>query len=96
MFDILTIFRMKSTVCYFERVIFIAGSASIYAGDNFFKCPSLHYPTLSNITYMFAQGQELIRLDRPFNCCVQEMEVQSPPGTLIGRVQQDWDCCELT
>lgn len=43
------------------------------------------------------QGQEVINLDRPlrcqsccFPCCLQEMEVTSPPGTLIGSVEQQW------
>ncbi|XP_037335021.1 phospholipid scramblase 2-like [Pungitius pungitius] len=41
--------------------------------------------------------REVIRLIRPFRCvscwcpcCLQEMEVQSPPGTTIGYVKQDW------
>ncbi|KAL4631489.1 phospholipid scramblase 2-like [Arapaima gigas] len=42
-------------------------------------------------------GQEVIRLIRPFRCatcwcpcCLQEMEVQAPPGTTVGYVTQDW------
>ncbi|XP_006627627.1 phospholipid scramblase 3b [Lepisosteus oculatus] len=41
--------------------------------------------------------REVIRLIRPFRCascwcpcCLQEMEVQAPPGTTIGYVLQDW------
>ncbi|KAM9717987.1 phospholipid scramblase 2-like [Menidia menidia] len=41
--------------------------------------------------------REVIRLIRPFRCvscccpcCLQEMEVQAPPGTTVGYVQQDW------
>ncbi|XP_039515946.1 phospholipid scramblase 1 [Pimephales promelas] len=41
--------------------------------------------------------QEVIHLIRPyrctsccFPCCLQEMEVQSPPGNTIGYVKQDW------
>ncbi|XP_030042961.1 phospholipid scramblase 2 [Microcaecilia unicolor] len=41
--------------------------------------------------------KEVIRLIRPFRCvscwcpcCLQEMEVQSPPGTTIGFVTQSW------
>ncbi|KAM4537148.1 phospholipid scramblase 2-like [Odontesthes bonariensis] len=41
--------------------------------------------------------REVIRLIRPFRCvscccpcCLQEMEVQAPPGTTIGYIQQDW------
>ncbi|CAL8327241.1 unnamed protein product [Lota lota] len=41
--------------------------------------------------------REVIRLIRPFRCvscwcpcCLQEMEVQAPPGTTIGYVHQDW------
>ncbi|XP_041949675.1 phospholipid scramblase 1 [Alosa sapidissima] len=41
--------------------------------------------------------QEVIHLIRPFRCascccpcCLQEIEVQSPPGTTIGYVVQDW------
>ena len=42
-------------------------------------------------------GRELIRLDRPFNCYAQEMEVHGwgPPDTVIGKLQQDWNCCNL-
>ncbi|KAJ8342986.1 hypothetical protein SKAU_G00329140 [Synaphobranchus kaupii] len=42
-------------------------------------------------------GQEVIHLVRPwrcasccFPCCLQEMEVQAPPGTTVGYVVQDW------
>ncbi|XP_007441706.1 phospholipid scramblase 3 [Python bivittatus] len=42
-------------------------------------------------------GREVIRLVRPlkcvscwFPCCLQEMEVQCPPGTTIGYVVQTW------
>jgi len=57
-------------------------------------------PFLMNITD--TRGQEVIRLDRPLRCgngclplpcCLQEIEVQSPPGTLIGTVQQEWSFC---
>uniref|UniRef100_A0A3Q1FSU3 Phospholipid scramblase n=1 Tax=Acanthochromis polyacanthus TaxID=80966 RepID=A0A3Q1FSU3_9TELE len=41
--------------------------------------------------------REVIRLIRPFRCvscwcpcCLQEMEVQAPPGTTVGYVKQDW------
>ncbi|KAF7663843.1 hypothetical protein LDENG_00198650 [Lucifuga dentata] len=41
--------------------------------------------------------REVIRLIRPFRCvscwcpcCLQEMEIQAPPGTTIGYVKQDW------
>ncbi|CAN9509658.1 unnamed protein product [Ophioblennius macclurei] len=41
--------------------------------------------------------REVIRLVRPFRCmscccpcCLQELEVQAPPGTTIGYVKQDW------
>ncbi|XP_029530515.2 phospholipid scramblase 2-like [Oncorhynchus nerka] len=44
--------------------------------------------------------REVIRLIRPFRCascwcpcCLQELEVQAPPGTTIGYVSQDWDPC---
>ncbi|XP_076145212.1 phospholipid scramblase 2-like [Alosa pseudoharengus] len=44
--------------------------------------------------------REVIRLVRPFRCvscwcpcCLQEMEVQAPPGTTIGYVTQDWNPC---
>ncbi|KAK2860513.1 hypothetical protein Q7C36_004679 [Tachysurus vachellii] len=44
--------------------------------------------------------QEVIRLVRPFRCascwcpcCMQELEVQAPPGTTIGYVTQDWHPC---
>merc|ERR1719500_2228285 len=42
-------------------------------------------------------GQEVIHLNRPlrcdmccFPCCLQEMEVSSPPGTIIGTISQQW------
>lgn len=42
-------------------------------------------------------GQEVLTLTRPlrctsccFPCCLQELEVQSPPGTPIGYVVQNW------
>ena len=43
------------------------------------------------------RGREIIRLDRPFNCYAQEMEVHGwgPPDTVIGKLQQDWNCCNL-
>ncbi|XP_003966930.1 phospholipid scramblase 2 [Takifugu rubripes] len=41
--------------------------------------------------------REVMRLIRPFRCvscwcpcCLQEMEVQAPPGTTIGYIKQDW------
>lgn len=44
---------------------------------------------------------EVIHLVRPlacnsccFPCCLQELEVFSPPGNLIGSVHQDWSLCE--
>jgi len=43
------------------------------------------------------QGQEVLHLVRPlrcqsccFPCCLQELEVHSPPGTIIGYVEQEW------
>ena len=43
------------------------------------------------------EGQEVIHLKRPlrcqdccFPCCLQEMEVSSPPGTIIGTICQEW------
>jgi len=43
--------------------------------------------------------QEVMSLNRPFNCnsccfpcCLQEIEVCSPPGTTIGWVKQNWTC----
>ncbi|OQR76802.1 phospholipid scramblase 2-like [Tropilaelaps mercedesae] len=43
------------------------------------------------------QGNEVMHLYRPlrctsccFPCCLQEMEVQAPPGTVIGYVKQEW------
>ncbi|KAJ1080074.1 hypothetical protein NDU88_000295 [Pleurodeles waltl] len=45
-------------------------------------------------------GIEIIHLIRPFKCascccpcCLQELEVQSPPGTTIGHIVQDWHAC---
>ncbi|XP_064479801.1 phospholipid scramblase 1-like [Ornithodoros turicata] len=43
------------------------------------------------------RGAEVIRCFRPlrcdsccFFCCLQEMEVQAPPGVPVGYIQQDW------
>ncbi|CAG0898295.1 unnamed protein product [Darwinula stevensoni] len=43
------------------------------------------------------QGREVIHLSRPLNCdscwfpcCLQRLDVYSPPGTLIGVVKQEW------
>jgi len=48
-----------------------------------------------NITDM--TGNEVIHLNRPlrcqaccFPCCLQELEVSSPPGTTIGSIEQKW------
>merc|ERR1712198_644828 len=50
-----------------------------------------------NITDM--QEQEVIHLNRPlrcqaccFPCCLQELEVSSPPGSIIGTVELLWRC----
>lgn len=43
---------------------------------------------------------EVIHLNRPlrcsscfYPCCLQEIEVSSPPGTVVGTVCQDWSLC---
>merc|ERR1719341_30128 len=43
---------------------------------------------------------EVIHLNRPlacsscfFPCCLQSIEVTSPPGTVIGYVKQEWSIC---
>ncbi|XP_061463549.1 phospholipid scramblase 1-like [Rhineura floridana] len=43
-------------------------------------------------------GQEVIELRRPLRCsscwcpcCLQELEVQAPPGTPVGYIKQTWD-----
>ncbi|NP_001089425.1 phospholipid scramblase 1 L homeolog [Xenopus laevis] len=45
-------------------------------------------------------GREVMRLDRPCRCsacccpcCLQKLEVQAPPGTVIGYVKQNWHPC---
>ncbi|NWI85712.1 PLS1 scramblase, partial [Pitta sordida] len=45
-------------------------------------------------------GHEVITLQRPLRCsscccpcCLQELEVQAPPGTTVGYVIQNWDLC---
>ena len=45
-------------------------------------------------------GKEVIHLVRPlrcqgccFPCCLQELEVHSPAGTIIGSVEQKWTLC---
>ncbi|KAG0431788.1 hypothetical protein HPB47_021451 [Ixodes persulcatus] len=46
------------------------------------------------------RGQEVMRFIRPCRCtscccpcCLQTIEVQAPPGTTIGHVNQDWSIC---
>ncbi len=43
----------------------------------------------------------MIHFNRPLNCqsccfpcCLQYLEVSSPPGTTIGSVEQEWTLCE--
>ncbi|XP_061049557.1 phospholipid scramblase 2 isoform X2 [Eubalaena glacialis] len=45
-------------------------------------------------------GREVITLERPlrctsccFPCCLQEIEIQAPPGVPVGYVTQTWDPC---
>ncbi|KAG8580880.1 hypothetical protein GDO81_007458 [Engystomops pustulosus] len=45
-------------------------------------------------------GREIIRLVRPyrcsscfFPCCLQKLEVQAPPGNVVGYVKQNWHPC---
>eukprot|EP00095_Tigriopus_kingsejongensis_P012224 maker-scaffold528_size145933-snap-gene-0.26 protein:Tk12224 transcript:maker-scaffold528_size145933-snap-gene-0.26-mRNA-1 annotation:"phospholipid scramblase 2" len=46
-----------------------------------------------DITVKDFNDREVMRFSRPFNCCLQSMDVYSPPGTLIGSVQQEWSLC---
>ena len=39
------------------------------------------------------QGREVMRLVKPFNCCVQELEVLEVTGSVIGSVSQQWWPC---
>ncbi|KAL3250775.1 hypothetical protein MRX96_055372 [Rhipicephalus microplus] len=46
------------------------------------------------------EGQAVMRFVRPlrcvyclFFCCLQVIEVQAPPGTIVGRVRQLWSLC---
>uniref|UniRef100_UPI00398F77E6 phospholipid scramblase 2-like n=1 Tax=Pristiophorus japonicus TaxID=55135 RepID=UPI00398F77E6 len=57
-------------------------------------CGSLRY---FHMKLMDNDDREVIHLVRPFKCvscwfpcCLQELEVQSPPGTTIGYVKQTW------
>uniref|UniRef100_A0A8C3AU32 Phospholipid scramblase n=1 Tax=Cyclopterus lumpus TaxID=8103 RepID=A0A8C3AU32_CYCLU len=50
-----------------------------------------------NIHVLDNFGQEVITVTRPlkcmaccFPCCLQELEVQSPPGNTVGYVKQQW------
>jgi len=59
------------------------------------QCCGPARPFDMNITDM--QGQEVIHLNRPlrcqsccFPCCLQELEVSSPPGSVIGKIEQKW------
>ncbi|XP_076453825.1 phospholipid scramblase 1-like [Babylonia areolata] len=53
-----------------------------------------------DIKLMDNTKKEIVHLERPlrcefclFCCCLQKLEVQAPPGNLIGYVKQAWDCC---
>ncbi|XP_026122833.1 phospholipid scramblase 1 isoform X2 [Carassius auratus] len=37
-----------------------------------------------------SMDQEIIQLHRPMRCFLQEIEVQAPPGVIIGYVKQEW------
>ena len=46
-------------------------------------------------------GREIIHIVRPlrcqaccFPCCLQELEIQSPPGQVIGSLEQQWSFCQ--
>ncbi|XP_069474086.1 phospholipid scramblase 2-like [Ambystoma mexicanum] len=53
------------------------------------------------ITIIDNVGREVIRISRPYRCvsccpcacCLQELEVQAPPGTTVGYVAQNWRPC---
>ncbi|XP_029436915.1 phospholipid scramblase 1-like isoform X2 [Rhinatrema bivittatum] len=54
-----------------------------------------------NMQIMDHSGREVIHIYRPlkcglccFPCCLQEMEVQSPPGVPIGYIVQNWHICK--
>jgi len=47
------------------------------------------------------EDREVIHLSRPlrcqtccFPCCLQEMDVSSPPGSVIGSIAQEWSLCK--
>ena len=58
------------------------------------------------MSIMNEHGHEGLRLSRPFRCtcsccfayccCLQKMDVFSPPGTLVGTVEQNVSCCNPT
>ncbi|KAJ8376051.1 hypothetical protein SKAU_G00066310 [Synaphobranchus kaupii] len=35
-------------------------------------------------------GHEVITISRPLKCCVQELEVEAPPGNTVGYILQQW------
>ncbi|XP_068135347.1 phospholipid scramblase 2-like isoform X2 [Hyperolius riggenbachi] len=52
------------------------------------------------ITIVDNMGREVNRLSRPyrcsscwFPCCLQKMQVEAPPGTVIGHIKQNWNPC---
>ncbi|XP_072266231.1 phospholipid scramblase 2-like [Pyxicephalus adspersus] len=52
------------------------------------------------MTIVDNSGREVIRLSRPyrcsaccFPCCLQKLQVEAPPGTVIGYVKQKWHPC---
>ena len=62
------------------------------------NCLGASRPFDMEITEPYGYENEIIHLHRPYrctpSCCcccfLQEMEVYSPPGTLVGSVEQEW------
>ena len=61
------------------------------------NCLGANRPFDMEITEPHGSENEIIHLYRPFRCTsclfpcyLQQMEVYSPPGTLVGSVEQEW------
>ncbi|XP_036410768.1 phospholipid scramblase 1-like [Megalops cyprinoides] len=76
-----------------------AGQKLLYAVEENDWCTMQCFAGLRPFVFRLSDnlGQQVMTLTRPLNCgaccfpsCLQELEVQSPPGNPIGYVVQDW------
>nr|CAB3264956.1 phospholipid scramblase 1 [Phallusia mammillata] len=77
-----------------QKVYFAAEDSDCCTRQCCGPCRSFDMKILDN------SQREVIHLERPLRCascwtpcCLQEMTVHSPPGTVIGYIEQQWDMC---